>query len=252
VGAGALIETAQPAAAANGTAVTAGNVTTGEIRTSVLYDGPANYTGVVLLGNDSTYTGTGANFPAGVGGWAGAGSTAGAAGVQNGVYGYTDNGGGNGVVGYNSGLVSGTGAGVLGLAFTAANIGVQGTNSAGTAVSGSSDSGIGVNGSGGTGTGVSGDGAVGMAATGSTTGLTASGPTAVAATGSTTGLTAAGTGAGSRGGTFSGKAAQVQLIPGTGATHPRSGKAGDLYLDKTSRLWLCRTGGTTATWVKIV
>ena len=71
VGAGALIEMAQPAAAANGNSVTAGNVTTGESRTSVLYDGTSGFKGVVLLGNDSTYDGSGANFPAGVGGWAG-------------------------------------------------------------------------------------------------------------------------------------------------------------------------------------
>jgi hypothetical protein len=55
-----------------------------------------------------------------------------------------------------------------------------------------------------------------------------------------------------RGGSFTGKAAQVQLIPGTGATHPTSGKTGDLYVDKTARLWFCKVGGTTATWVKIV
>ena len=55
-----------------------------------------------------------------------------------------------------------------------------------------------------------------------------------------------------RGGSFSGKAAQIQLIAGTGATHLTSGKTGDLYVDKTARLWFCKAGGTTATWVKIV
>ena len=30
------------------------------------YDGAASFKGVVLLGNDSTYDGSGANFPAGV------------------------------------------------------------------------------------------------------------------------------------------------------------------------------------------
>jgi hypothetical protein len=102
VGAAALVETAQPAAAVNGSTVLAGNVTTAETRTSVLYDGASGYQGVVLLGNDS------------------------------------------------------------------------------------------------------------------------------------------------------GKAAQIQLIAGTGATHPTSGKTGDLYVDKTARLWFCKAGGTTATWVKIV
>ena len=34
-----------------------------------------------------------------------------------------------------------------------------------------------------------------------------------------------------------------------GATHPTGGKAGDLYVDKTARLWFCKAGGATATWV---
>jgi hypothetical protein len=42
------------------------------------------------------------------------------------------------------------------------------------------------------------------------------------------------------------------LIPGTASTHPTSGKAGDLYLDSTARLWLCTvTSTTTATWKQI-
>lgn len=137
---GAGMVSAKSAEATNGAAVTAGGVTTAEGRTSVRYDGSSGFQGVVLLGHDSTYDGGGANFPAGVGGWAGAGSTAGSGGVTNGVYGYTDNGNGNGVVGYNSGLVTGAGAGVLGLAFTASNIAVDGRNTLGTAVSGSSGS----------------------------------------------------------------------------------------------------------------
>jgi hypothetical protein len=140
VGAGALIEMAQPAGAVDGSNVVAGNNTTAEQRTAVTYDGSSPFSGVVLLGNDSTYSGTGANFPAGAGGFAGAGSTAGPGGVANGVYGYTDNGGGNGVVGYNSNFASGAGAGVLGKAFSSGGAGVRGTNSQGTAVEGSSDS----------------------------------------------------------------------------------------------------------------
>jgi hypothetical protein len=131
---------ALPAAASNGTSVTAGNETTAEARTSVRYDGASGFGGVVLLGNDSTYGGSSASYPAGVGGWAGAGATAGKGGVTNGVYGFTDNGAGNGVIGYNSGLVAGSGAGVLGLAFGAKNIGVQGRNTLGTAISGTTDS----------------------------------------------------------------------------------------------------------------
>jgi hypothetical protein len=127
-----------PAAAANGDPVTAGQATAAETRTSVLYDGPSGFTGVVLLGNDSTHDGGSANFPAGAGGWAGAGSTAGAGRVANGVYGFSDNGDGNGVVGYNSNFVTGSGAGVLGLAFGANAVAVRGTNTVGTAVAGSS------------------------------------------------------------------------------------------------------------------
>ena len=59
------------------------------------------------------------------------------------------------------------------------------------------------------------------------------------------------TGTGSRGGVFAGVAAQLQLTPGTGTTHPTAGQAGDLYADKTLRLWFCTIGGTTATWKQI-
>jgi hypothetical protein len=141
VGSAVLVDReARPASASDGANVVAGAVTTAETRTSVLYDGAAGYAGVVLLGNDSTYNGASGNYPAGLGGWAGAGSTAGKGGVANGVYGYTDNGDGNGVVGYNSGAVAGSGAGVLGLAFGAKNTAVQAHNTLGTAVSGTSDS----------------------------------------------------------------------------------------------------------------
>lgn len=334
MGAAALVEAgAQPAAAAtaapdaNGNAVSAGNVTKGESRTSVLYDGASSFAGVVLLGNDSTYDGGSANFPAGLGGWAGAGSTAGKGGVANGIYGYTDNGGGNGVVGYNSNAVSGSGAGVLGLAFGANAAGVKGTNTAGTAVSGTSsstagdataiigvisstspggfssavrgqnngtgglgiglwgshagsgwgvyatsESGIGVNASGGSGTGVNASGRTGLAASGSAVGLSASGPVAIqAAGGGGQGVNAtndsgtlatikavnSGTNSGvhatskGRGGVFGGNLAQIQLTPGSGATHPKGGSRGDLYADKNGRLWFCKKGGTTATWHQI-
>jgi hypothetical protein len=54
-----------------------------------------------------------------------------------------------------------------------------------------------------------------------------------------------------RGGVFSGGAAQVHLVPGSNSTHPKGGKQGDLYADKTGRLWFCKKGGTTATWHQI-
>jgi trimeric autotransporter adhesin len=481
VGGAALVNRdALPAAASNGSNVIAGGQTTAEARTSVLYDGAAGFGGVVLLGNDSTYSGTSAGFPAALGGWAGAGSTAGKGGVANGVYGFTDNGNGNGVVGVNGGLVAGPGAGVLGTANGAKNIAVQGHNAQGTAVSGTSDStdsdataivgvissstpgafssairgqnngtvalgigvwgshagsgwgmyatsvsGIGLNVSGGTGTGVQANGATavsasgtvgvasagvtavtangstvgvaakgptavsatganiginasgatavqavgtavgvaasgptgvtaigattgvaasgptGVAADGTTVGVTANGPTGVAATGTTTGVTASGptalvatgttvgvsasaltgiavtgtgplgraivagttskaatvvvtntgtgpalratTGSGSgasgtgcvvgdsheatgvlglsnggdgvrghskagRGGNFAGGAAQIKLTPGSLASHPVPGETGDIYCDKTGRLWFCKKGSSNAGW----
>ncbi len=486
VGGAALVNRdALPAAASNGSNVIAGGQTTAEARTAVLYDGAAGFGGVVLLGNDSTYSGTSASYPAALGGWAGAGATAGKGGVANGVYGFTDNGNGNGVVGVNSGLVAGSGAGVLGTASGAKNAAVQGHNSAGTAVSGTSDStasnataivgvisssapggfssalrgqnngaaglgigvwgshagsgwgmyatsvgGIGLNASGGTGTGVEASGATavvasgntvgvtssgvtavtdnggtvgvaakgptavsatggdigvnasgatavqaagtsvgvaaigptgvsatgatigvvasgptGLAANGTTVGVTANGPTGVAATGTTTGVTASGptalvasgtavavsasaltgiavtgtgslgraivagatskaatvvvtnsgtgpalrttTGSGSglsgtgcvvgdshagtgvlglsdggdgvrghskagRGGNFAGGAAQLKLTPGPLASHPVPGETGDLYCDRTGRLWFCKKGGANASWKLVV
>ena len=117
-----------------------------------------------------------------------------------------------------------------------------------------------------------------VSAAGGTTGVsaTASGATGIALVGTTASSTSAvkatNTGSGAavkatnagpgtcvqaistdgRGGSFSGGPAQIQLMPGTGATHPASGKTGDLYVDKTARLWFCKVGGTKATWVKIV
>jgi hypothetical protein len=51
-----------------------------------------------------------------------------------------------------------------------------------------------------------------------------------------------------RGGRFWGKKAQIRLQPSTATTHPASGLAGDLFLDKAKRLWFCK-GGTT--WVRL-
>lgn len=52
-----------------------------------------------------------------------------------------------------------------------------------------------------------------------------------------------------RGGQFSGRTAQVRLVPSTATTHPHSGAAGDLFLDKSHRLWFCK--GNTS-WTQIV
>jgi hypothetical protein len=273
-----------PATAANGSAVLAGNVTTAEGRTAVTYDGPAGFNGIVLLGNDSIYDGSSAGYPAALGGWAGAGTTAGAGAVATGVYGFTDNGNGNGVVGVNQNLVAGSGSGVLGTAVSATGAGVTGINALGTAIYGSSDSissaataivgiltssapgsfssavrgqnngtagsGIGVYGShagsgwGGYFTSVSGYGV--NAAGGTGIGVYANGTTGISTLGETFGITARSTAG--RGGLFSGFAAQMQLTPGSAATHPTSGQAGDFYVDTSARLWYCK-GGTS--WVEL-
>lgn len=47
-----------------------------------------------------------------------------------------------------------------------------------------------------------------------------------------------------RGVVASGTKAQLRLVPSTASSHPSSGSAGDLFLDKSKRLWLC-TGGTS-------
>jgi hypothetical protein len=45
------------------------------------------------------------------------------------------------------------------------------------------------------------------------------------------------------GASFQGKTAQVELIPSSDASHPASGKGGQLFVDSSKRLWFCR-GGT--------
>jgi hypothetical protein len=47
-----------------------------------------------------------------------------------------------------------------------------------------------------------------------------------------------------RGGVFAGSTAQLRLMPSSAATHPRSGSAGDLFLDASKRLWFCKGGST--------
>jgi hypothetical protein len=174
----------------------------------VLYDGPAGGGGVVLLANDSTYTAVAAGYPSALGGWAGAGETAGKGGVATGIYGYTDNGGGYGVVGVNSGSVDGAGAGVAGLNYSTAGEAfavygeIPNTSPGGLSAAvrgnnkGTTGSGVGVWGShDGTGYGMyaTADGGIGLVASGGAgTGVSAGGDTGVVATGQTTGLNAEG------------------------------------------------------------
>jgi hypothetical protein len=194
---------ASPASAADGNAVSAGNTTLAEHSTTLTYDGAGSFAGVVFLANDSTYAASNAGFPAALGGWAGAGGTAGHGGLKNGIYGYTDNGDGNAIIGVN-GDSAGTGIAVQGVSYSVASeavavqgviedtspggfssavrgqnngtgglgIGVWGSQAgAGWGVYATSVSGIGVEASGGSGTGVNASGDTGVSASGTTTGV---------------------------------------------------------------------------------
>ncbi len=63
-----------------------------------------------------------------------------------------------------------------------------------------------------------------------------------------TGAGVEGRGRNGRGGKFSGTKAQINLVPGTAASHPASGSTGDLYVDANQRLWFCRGG---VSWVQV-
>ncbi len=155
---------------------------------------------------------------------------------------------------------------------TADVVGVLGSNSAGTAISGSSQSAVpnatailgtldnngpgsfpaavrGQNlGTAGNGIGVWGSHAgSGWAVYGTVTGA----GIGVLGQGLASGTGVRGDSVKGRGGVFTGAAAQVQLLPGTNSAHPKSGQQGDLYADKSGRLWFCKKGGTTATWQQI-
>jgi hypothetical protein len=45
------------------------------------------------------------------------------------------------------------------------------------------------------------------------------------------------------------ESAQVQLLASAATTHPSSGLRGELFVDKSGRLWFCK--GTT-TWKQLV
>lgn len=54
-----------------------------------------------------------------------------------------------------------------------------------------------------------------------------------------------------RGGVFSGAVAQIHLTPGTGSSHPKTGQRGDLYVDKTGRLWYCTHTASRSGWKEL-
>jgi hypothetical protein len=211
------------ASANTGDPVLLGTTNVANAGTQVKWNGGAGFTGVILLGNDTGFANTGSFFPAAAGGWAGGG----AAGVPNGVYGYTQAANGHGVVGLADSSAS-NGMGVLGEDRSAGGTGVSGSSDHGTGVKGSSDSTAGSataiigtitsaspggfsagvrgvnNGTGGNGIGVYGSqagggwgvygtsvsGIGGNFSGGSGTGVSANGATGVAASGTTTGVRA--------------------------------------------------------------
>ncbi|HEX5616602.1 MAG TPA: hypothetical protein VFZ83_15735 [Acidimicrobiia bacterium] len=55
-------------------------------------------------------------------------------------------------------------------------------------------------------------------------------------------------GASGRGATVVSNVAHLRLVPSTRSTHPASGATGDLFVDKSRRLWFCKGG---ASWVQL-
>jgi hypothetical protein len=57
-----------------------------------------------------------------------------------------------------------------------------------------------------------------------------------------------------RGAQLTGGAAQARLVPSAAATHPSTGKAGDLFVDASIRLWFCQrasSGSVAAAWKQL-
>jgi hypothetical protein len=146
---------------------------------------------------------------------------------------------------------------------TGAGAGVQGGSSAGDGVRGASN-GAGAAGVRGTNSG-GGDGVAGLATGANGAGVraesTAGGHGLAAVANGNKGAvlgrnSAAGDGVtgrsrNGRGGSFAGKAAALRLIPSTATDHPANGRTGDLFLDRTRRLWFCKRGGAKATWFQL-
>jgi hypothetical protein len=134
-------------------------------------------------------------------------------------------------------------SGTVGLALSASGSngahGINASSDKGIAVAASSTSGQGVSGHSTSNTGVAGSSVAGVGVAGSSSSKAGVAGTSVKAAGVT--------GKGTRGGIFAGPLANVQLTPHTGA-HPKSGAAGDLFVDKAHHLWFCH-GGTS--WTKL-
>jgi hypothetical protein len=134
-------------------------------------------------------------------------------------------------------------SGTVGLALAASGSnganGVDASSDKGTAVAASSTSGPGVTGHSTSNTGVAGSSVAGAGVTGNSSSKAGVAGTSVKGAGVT--------GKGTRGGIFAGPLANINLSPHTGL-HPKSGAAGDLFVDKAHHLWFCH-GGTS--WTKL-
>jgi hypothetical protein len=202
---------ASPAGASNGTALTAGSVVTAENSTTLNYDGVSTSQGCLFLANDTTFTAADATFPAAVAGWTDGGH------FTNGVYGYTTAAGGNGVVG----VAAGGGVGVRARAFSGSGIEAASSSGRGAVIQSNTNQ------------------ALWAKITQSNNAkavIRAETPGAGPGINSVSALGA--------GGLFSGKTAQIQLVPSTASTHPASGTAGQLFVDKSNRLWFCKGGAS--------
>ncbi len=160
---------------------------------------------------------------------------------------------------------SGTGIGVYG--YSDSGIGVSGGSGASDGVHGTSNTGSGVVGNSNFNTGVMGEvfvasgttyGVLGVSHSNTGVGVyghaSATSGTTVGVLGrveSASGVGVQGTAAVGRGGQFIGGEAQVRLVPTTAASHPASGATGDLYVDKSGRLWFCTKTGNPAVWKQV-
>ncbi len=96
--AGEQVAHAQPRS--DGSAISAGNVTTAEHATTLKFDGTSGNAKVLFLAHDTSFHASDAKYPAALGGWVD-GATSG---NTTGVYGYSEASGGYGIVGVASGI----------------------------------------------------------------------------------------------------------------------------------------------------
>jgi hypothetical protein len=185
-----------------------------EFNTTVQYDGTAGAAKVVLLVNDTTFNQSQSGFRSAIAGWAGGNS---ATTTDTGVYGYSEASGGVGVAG--AGFV-----GVVGQSNGEAGVLAEGDSSARGLIARSTGS----------------QGVWSQLTSGSNSHDSIRAETA----GAGSGIYA--TSVNGAGGKFGGKTANIHLVPSTASSHPASGSAGQLFVDKSNRLWYCRGGSNWA------